>query len=202
MGRRVILGAAALALFIGGQAAAQEDLDSGKTPAQLYASNCAICHKTPHGLSKAGGAFGLQSFLREHYTASRQAAAAIAAYVDAVDRGPPPPERGPKRAAKPKEAGKPGDAKASKAKAEPKSDSKNDAKGDSKNDATSDSKSDSKSESKSGSKSESKSEAKGSEPAKPQEKPGDAAPAAPKPDAKPASKPAAESKPDSEKKPN
>jgi hypothetical protein len=197
-GRRISLGAAVLALFIAGQACAQEDLDSGKTPAQLYASNCAICHKTPNGLSKAGGPFGLEGFLREHYTASRKAAAAIAAYVDAVDRGPPPVERGPKRAAKPKEVGKPGDAKASKAKAEPKSESKSEPK------------------------SESKSEAKGSEPAKPQDKPAEAKPAeakpsdpapaepkpveakvdAGKPAAKPASTPPTESKPDSEKKPN
>src|SRR5512144_3244849 len=112
-GRRVSLGAAVLVLFIAGPVSAQEDLDSGKTPAQLYASNCAICHKTPHGLSKAGGPFGLQGFLREHYTASRQVAAAIAAYVETVDRGALPAERGPKRTAKPKEAGKPGEAKAS-----------------------------------------------------------------------------------------
>jgi hypothetical protein len=187
-GRRISLGAAALALFTAGQALAQEDLDSGKTAAQLYAANCAICHKTPHGLSKAGGPFGLQGFLREHYTASRQAAAAIAAYVEAVDRGAPPAERGPKRAAKPKEAGKPGEAKASKAKTEPKGDSKG--------------------EPKSESKSESKSEAKGAEPAKPQDKPAEAkpsdtAPVEAKPaEAKPASTPPAESKPDGEKKPN
>jgi hypothetical protein len=187
-GRRISLGAAVLALLIAGQALAQEDLDSGKTPAQLYAANCAICHKTPHGLSKAGGPFGLQGFLREHYTASRQAAAAIAAYVDAVDRGAPPAERGPKRAAKPKEAGKPGEAKASKAKTEPKGDSK--------------------SEPKSEPKGESKSEAKGTEPAKPPDKPADTKPADTKPveakpvEAKPASTPPAESKPDSEKKPN
>jgi hypothetical protein len=187
-GRRISLGAAVLALFAAGQALAQEDLDSGKTPAQLYAANCAICHKTPHGLSKAGGPFGLQGFLREHYTASRQAAAAIAAYVDAVDRGAPPAERGPKRAAKPKEAGKPGEAKASKAKTEPKGDSK--------------------SEPKSEPKGESKSEAKGTEPAKPPDKPADTKPADTKPveakpvEAKPASTPPAESKPDSEKKPN
>jgi len=124
--RRLAVGLTVLAVLTAGQAAAQEDLDSGKTPAQLYASNCAICHKTPRGLSKAGGPFGLQGFLREHYTASRQVAAAIAAYVDAVDRGAPPVERGPKRAAKPKEAGKPGDA--SKAKAEPNSESKSGAK--------------------------------------------------------------------------
>jgi hypothetical protein len=187
-GRRISLGAAVLALLIAGQALAQEDLDSGKTPAQLYAANCAICHKTPHGLSKAGGPFGLQGFLREHYTASRQAAAAIAAYVDAVDRGAPPAERGPKRAAKPKEAGKPGEAKASRAKTEPKGDSK--------------------SEPKSEPKGESKSEAKGTEPAKPPDKPADTKPADTKPveakpvEAKPASTPPAESKPDSEKKPN
>jgi hypothetical protein len=195
-GRRISLGAAVLALLIAGQALAQEDLDSGKTPAQLYAANCAICHKTPHGLSKAGGPFGLQGFLREHYTASRQAAAAIAAYVDAVDRGAPPAERGPKRAAKPKEAGKPGEAKASKAKTEPKGDSK------------SESRSEPKSESKSEPKGESKSEAKGTEPAKPPDKPADTKPADTKPveakpvEAKPASTPPAESKPDSEKKPN
>ena len=175
-GRRISLGAAVLALFIAGQAAAQEDLDSGKTPAQLYASNCAICHKTPQGLSKAGGPFGLQGFLREHYTASRQAAAAIAAYVDAVDRGAPQVERGPKRAAKPKEAGKPGDAKGSKAKAEPKAEPKNEPKG-----------------SEPATPQDKPAEAKPAEP-----KPVDA-----KVDAdKPAPKPPAESKPDSEKKPN
>jgi len=110
--RHVVFGAVSALLIMAGSAAAQENLDQGKTPAQLYASDCAICHKTPHGLSKGGGPFGLQGFLREHYTASREAAAAIAAYVDAVDRGAPAPA--PKRAAKPKDKGKPGEAKAGK----------------------------------------------------------------------------------------
>jgi hypothetical protein len=116
--RHVGLGAAILALFFAGQASAQENLDSGKTPAQLFTSDCAICHKTPSGLSKGGkalgGLLGLQGFLREHYTASREAAAAIAAYVQAADRGPPPAER--KRAAKPKEKAKPGESQAAKPK--------------------------------------------------------------------------------------
>jgi len=171
--RRVAVGLAALAALIAGPAAAQEDLDSGKTPAQLYAANCAICHKTPRGLSKAGGPFGLQGFLREHYTASRRAAAAIAAYVDTVDRGAPPVV--PKRTAKPKEAGKPGDAKASKAKVDSKSEPAETKPADSK-----------------------PTDAKPSD-----TKPSDAAPAEPKPaEVKPASTPSAESKPDSEKKPN
>jgi hypothetical protein len=79
------------AFWMAGPAVAQENLDQGKTPAQLFASDCGLCHKTPAGLSKAGGVFGgLSSFLREHYTASREAAAAIAAYVEATDKGPPP----------------------------------------------------------------------------------------------------------------
>lgn len=77
-----------VALVFAAQAPAQENLDRGKSPAQLYASDCAICHKSPRGLSRAGGVFGVESFLREHYTASRESAAAIAAYLNFVDRGP------------------------------------------------------------------------------------------------------------------
>jgi hypothetical protein len=92
---------------------AQDNFDAGKTPAQLYAADCAICHKTPQGLAKGGGVFGLAGFLREHYTASREAAAAIAAYVQAVDTGPPPTVKKPqtKRTAKGDDKGKPGEAK-------------------------------------------------------------------------------------------
>ncbi len=68
--------------------AAQENVEAGKTPAQLYASDCAICHKSPQGLTKAGGLFGLQSFLREHYTASRETAAVIASYLKSIDSKP------------------------------------------------------------------------------------------------------------------
>jgi type IV secretory pathway VirB10-like protein len=80
-----------LALVVSGTAMAQENLDANKTPAQLYASDCVLCHKSTRGLSRAGGAFGLESFLREHYTASRESAAAIAGYLRQVDRGPLPP---------------------------------------------------------------------------------------------------------------
>jgi hypothetical protein len=79
---------AVLAPWAAAPAVAQEDLDRGKTPAQLYASDCAICHKSPRGLSRAGGYFGLSGFLRQHYTASRQAAVAIAAYLQKIDSEP------------------------------------------------------------------------------------------------------------------
>jgi cytochrome c len=77
---------AVLVLSFAGLACAQENLDSGKTGAQLYASNCAICHKTPQSLGR-GGIFGLSGFLREHYAASRESAAAIAAYIESTGRG-------------------------------------------------------------------------------------------------------------------
>jgi cytochrome c len=89
--RVMLAGAGALtaAWMCAGPALAQENLDAGKSGAQLYASNCAICHKSAQALNKrAGGLFGLESFLREHYTASREAAAAIAAYLNSVGGGP------------------------------------------------------------------------------------------------------------------
>lgn len=92
--RRMGLGTTVLALFIAAPALAQENIDEGKSPAQLYAQNCAICHKSPHGLSRAGGGvLGVQNFLREHYTASQESAAAIAGYLATIDRGAPPRER-------------------------------------------------------------------------------------------------------------
>jgi hypothetical protein len=88
-----------LAFALAAPAVAQENIDAGKSPAQLYAQNCALCHKTPHGLTKAVGAWGLQNFLRTHYTASRESAAAIAGYLATIDRGSPPSRAG-KRASK------------------------------------------------------------------------------------------------------
>jgi hypothetical protein len=109
---RRALSAAGLALVVCGAAAAQESLDSGKTPAELYAADCGICHKSPQGLARAGGGIaGLQAFLRVHYTASREAAATIAAYLEGLDRGAPAPARARKRVAKPNEKSGPDAAK-------------------------------------------------------------------------------------------
>jgi len=115
---RVALGVPVFALSIVASAAAQENLDSGKSAAQLYGSSCAICHKTPQGLAKAVGSFGLSNFLREHYTASKESAAAIAAYVESVDKGGTPQTTTSKRSAKPKKP-KAGEAKTGARGAEP-----------------------------------------------------------------------------------
>jgi hypothetical protein len=90
-----------VALAFSGSAGAQENLDLGKSGAQLYASDCAICHKSPGALGKAGGLFGMDSFLRQHYTASRESATAIANYLKGQSEGPAAPvKKAGKKAAK------------------------------------------------------------------------------------------------------
>jgi hypothetical protein len=62
-----------------------EDLTAGKTPAQLFRSDCSACHHAPNGLVKErGNVGGVASFLREHYTTNTESAAALAAYVSGL----------------------------------------------------------------------------------------------------------------------
>src|SRR5215510_3277298 len=73
-----------LALCFTISAAAQGSLEQGKTAAQLYAANCASCHKSPQSVAKATGIS--ESFLREHYTPSSQSAATLAAYLNGLQK--------------------------------------------------------------------------------------------------------------------
>ena len=68
---------------------------SAKPPAALFASDCtgAGCHKGPQGLNKGQGLGGLAGFLREHYTNSRESAAALAGYLSKLPSAPEPKER-------------------------------------------------------------------------------------------------------------
>src|SRR5262245_7396984 len=75
-----------LALCFASSAGAQGSLEQGKTAAQLYAANCASCHKSPLSVTKATGIFGLESFLRGQYTPSSQSAATIATYLNGLER--------------------------------------------------------------------------------------------------------------------
>jgi hypothetical protein len=62
---------------------------SAKPPAQLFASDCtgAGCHKGPQGLGRGQFPGSLANFLREHYTNSRESAAALAGYLSNIPRG-------------------------------------------------------------------------------------------------------------------
>jgi hypothetical protein len=94
--------APAIGLFIGlvpVLAQAQTNIDQGKSPAEIFANDCATCHKSARGLANGRGSSGLASFLVEHYTASKDQAAALAAYVMGAGGGDTVPARGPKPAA-------------------------------------------------------------------------------------------------------
>jgi hypothetical protein len=111
--RGTVLAMAVLALALAGPAAAQESLDAGKSGAQLFASDCALCHKSPQGLAKNGGLFGLSGFLKQHYTASQQSANVVAKYLESLPDAPESAKRpaATKRTAKGDEKAKPDDKK-------------------------------------------------------------------------------------------
>jgi mono/diheme cytochrome c family protein len=99
-------------------AQAQTNIDQGKTPAQIFAGDCAACHKSARGLANGKNSLSLTSFLREHYTASREQASSLAAYVLGAgggDTGPeakghsqkPAPERAKLQGEEPKTAARP-----------------------------------------------------------------------------------------------
>jgi hypothetical protein len=64
-----------------------QDLTAGKTPAQLFRSDCAECHRSPGGIAKTRDAHALADFLREHYTTKSETASALAAYVSSFAAG-------------------------------------------------------------------------------------------------------------------
>jgi hypothetical protein len=70
-----------LSVLVPGLAHAQTNLDQGKSASQIFASDCAECHKAARGLAKGKNSAALTDFLREHYTTSREQAAGLAAYV-------------------------------------------------------------------------------------------------------------------------
>jgi hypothetical protein len=72
----------------------QTNIDQGKPASELFANYCAVCHKNTRGLANGRNSLTLSLFLREHYAASSQQAAALAAYVISVGgNAPAKPER-------------------------------------------------------------------------------------------------------------
>jgi hypothetical protein len=66
---------------LGGPARAQENLDAGKSPSQLFAGTCSACHKSPRGLLKTVAPGSLPGFLRQHYTTGPEMAGALSSYL-------------------------------------------------------------------------------------------------------------------------
>jgi cytochrome c len=96
LSRGILLAVGSLALWVT-SSGAQESLGKGKTGAQLYASDCAVCHKSPQSVTTTSRIFGLENFLREHYTVSSESADTIAAYLNGLKKPESPRGRAAKR---------------------------------------------------------------------------------------------------------
>ena len=66
-----------------------QNLEAGKSPAQIFAGSCTACHRGSKGLLKTVSAGSLPGFLREHYTTSDTMASALSAYLIAGGDGKP-----------------------------------------------------------------------------------------------------------------
>src|SRR6201997_1260934 len=67
--------------FAAERALAQENLEAGKSPSQIFAGTCNACHKSPRGLLKTVPLGSLPSFLRQHYTTSPNMAGVLSSYL-------------------------------------------------------------------------------------------------------------------------
>ena len=56
--------------------AVAQNLEAGKSPAQIFSDTCASCHRSPRELKHPSA-----SFMREHYTTSAEMASAMAGYL-------------------------------------------------------------------------------------------------------------------------
>jgi hypothetical protein len=58
-----------------------QNLEAGKSPSQIFAGTCTVCHKSPRGLLKTMSAGALPGFLRQHYTTSPDMAGLLSSYL-------------------------------------------------------------------------------------------------------------------------
>jgi hypothetical protein len=78
------LSLATVMLLIGGFAAAPvraQNLEAGKSPAQIFAGTCTACHKGARGLLKTVAPGSLPGFLRQHYTTSSEMASVLSSFL-------------------------------------------------------------------------------------------------------------------------
>lgn len=79
-----LLSSVAVLLALGitvAQPARAQNLEAGKSSAQIFTSTCSVCHKSPRGLLRTVPPNAVGSFLRQHYTTSAEMASALGAYL-------------------------------------------------------------------------------------------------------------------------
>src|ERR1700760_1200040 len=79
--RALLLAAVMLLVGCSSAARAQENLEAGKSPSQIFAGTCTACHKSPRGLLKTVPPGSLAGFLRQHYTTSPNMADVLSSYL-------------------------------------------------------------------------------------------------------------------------
>ncbi|MBV8744338.1 MAG: hypothetical protein JO134_04770 [Xanthobacteraceae bacterium] len=85
-------------LFLPYVAMAQVDYSAGKSPEQLFNSDCSACHASPQAVGRSRDVRALTAFLGQHYTTKTQWAAALANYlVRSRDMPPPVPAPAPEQ---------------------------------------------------------------------------------------------------------
>ena len=72
-------------------APAHIDFSAGKTPEQLFDSDCLGCHRSPLALAHGRNAHTLTDFLRAHYTTKARSAALLATYITRTFASSSPP---------------------------------------------------------------------------------------------------------------
>jgi hypothetical protein len=63
--------------------ASAQNLDAGKSPAQMFSDTCAVCHRSAREIKPT-----TPGFMREHYTTGAREAAVMAAYLSSVGSDP------------------------------------------------------------------------------------------------------------------
>lgn len=105
LGPAIGMASLAVAVMAAEPTRGQTNIDQGKPASELFANYCAVCHKSTRGLANGRNSLTLSLFLREHYAASSQQAAALAAYViSAGGAAPAKPERAKSEESKGQEA--------------------------------------------------------------------------------------------------
>ena len=79
------------ALYALGGTAQAQNLDEGKSAAQLFANGCETCHRSPAPLARGRSRAALYQFLQEHYSTSANTAGELASYLASFN--PPPSTR-------------------------------------------------------------------------------------------------------------
>ena len=89
-----------IGILIAGSADAQ-NIDAGKSPAQIFADTCSACHRNARELKRTS-----TGFLRSHYTTGQEEAAAMASYLAGVGSDPRAAQQKRQPGAAPAEAAK------------------------------------------------------------------------------------------------